>query len=155
MRCGYFCGVKKTVRISKKFEFEAAHALEGYDGLCKNIHGHSYQFTVTLRGEIINDVSKSSNGMVMDFKDLKNIVYKEIINKFDHALILRSDSQYANQKATQERLILVDYQPTCENMIVDFTERIQDKLPPNVVIVQSYLQETNNSYCEWFLEDNI
>jgi len=48
----YLCSMKNLVRISKKFEFEAAHALDGYDDLCKNIHGHSYQFSITLNGII-------------------------------------------------------------------------------------------------------
>jgi 6-pyruvoyltetrahydropterin/6-carboxytetrahydropterin synthase len=146
--------MKNMVRISKKFEFEAAHALEGYDGLCKNIHGHSYQFTITLKGEVIDDPSLSSHGMVMDFKDLKRIVCEQVTDKFDHALILREDSKYIETSSAQERIIIVPYQPTCENMIVDFLNRIQVKLPQGVVLVKAYLQETNNSYCEWFLEDN-
>ena len=39
------------IRITKEFKFEMAHALHGYDGLCKNIHGHSYRLWVTIRGE--------------------------------------------------------------------------------------------------------
>jgi len=67
------------IRISKQFFFEAAHALYGYDGKCKNIHGHSYILTVSVKGEPIHDPTHEKNGMVMDFGDLKAIVKNERI----------------------------------------------------------------------------
>jgi len=76
------------IRITKHFDFESAHALYGYDGKCKNIHGHSYHLYVTVIGEPIVDAENPKNGMVMDFGDLKVIVKKEIITKFDHAVVL-------------------------------------------------------------------
>ena len=62
------------IRITKKFDFEAGHALFGYDGKCKNIHGHSYKLFVTVIGEPINDSSHIKNGMVIEFGDLKTIL---------------------------------------------------------------------------------
>ena len=62
------------VRITKQFNFEMAHALYNYDGACKNIHGHSYVLEITLKGEI------KKCGFVIDFKELKFIVNKEIID---------------------------------------------------------------------------
>lgn len=146
--------MKPKVRISKKFTFEAAHALDGYSGLCKNIHGHSYHFSITLMGEVIDNPLQSSHGMVMDFKALKAIVNQEVIHQFDHALILHKGSKYVDLGTKNEKTILVNYQPTCENMIIDFVERIQTKLPQGITLIKAYLQETSTSYCEWFLEDN-
>ncbi|MBO7282473.1 MAG: 6-carboxytetrahydropterin synthase, partial [Alistipes sp.] len=37
-----------VIRLTKEFTFEAAHMLEGYDGLCREIHGHSYRLFVTV-----------------------------------------------------------------------------------------------------------
>ena len=62
------------IRITKEFKFETAHALMGYDGLCKHIHGHSYELLVTVIGHPIEDESNPKLGMVMDFGDLKKIV---------------------------------------------------------------------------------
>ena len=45
------------IRITKKFDFETGHALYGYDGKCKNIHGHSYKLFVTVQGTPITDSS--------------------------------------------------------------------------------------------------
>ena len=66
--------MNNTIRISKEFKFETGHALYGYDGLCKNVHGHSYKLTVTLIGTPITDSKNVKFGMVMDFSDLKKIV---------------------------------------------------------------------------------
>ncbi len=144
-------------RITKVFKFDMAHALPGHDGLCKNIHGHSYELLVTLIGEPINDISSPKYGMVIDFKDLKQIIKELIVGQMDHALILRSDT-YPNLiielKKHYDRIILVDYQPTSENMIIDFAERIKKALPANVKLHHLKLWETITSYIEWFAEDN-
>ena len=55
------------IRITKEFKFEMAHALFGYDGLCKNIHGHSYRLWVTIKGNILKEVNHTKDGMVLDF----------------------------------------------------------------------------------------
>ena len=62
------------IRVTKSFGFETGHALYGYDGLCKNVHGHSYKLYVTVIGSPIDDQNHVKNGMVIDFKDLKTIV---------------------------------------------------------------------------------
>jgi 6-pyruvoyltetrahydropterin/6-carboxytetrahydropterin synthase len=145
------------IRITKHFDFEAAHALPGYDGKCKNIHGHSYQLYVTVIGTPINDKSHPKNGMVMDFGDLKHIVKTEIVDIFDHAIILNSDSEHLKLAekiaAYSHRTVLVDYQPTSEMMLQDFKKRIQKHLPKNVELHSLKLYETNNSYAEWFAAD--
>jgi 6-pyruvoyltetrahydropterin/6-carboxytetrahydropterin synthase len=65
-----------------------AHALKGYDGPCRNIHGHSYELYVTVIGKPLNDAGSPKNGMLMDFGDLKKIVRKCIVEEFDHGLVL-------------------------------------------------------------------
>ena len=66
------------IRVTKEFRFEAAHALKGYDGPCKNVHGHSYELSVTVIGIPIADRQSTKLGMVMDFGDLKKIIKKQI-----------------------------------------------------------------------------
>ena len=147
------------IRITKHFDFESAHALYGYDGKCKNIHGHSYHLYVTVIGEPIIDSENPKNGMVMDFGDLKVIVKKEIVNKFDHAVVLNENSPHKELANTineySHKVVLVPYQPTSENMLLDFSERIQRQLPQNVLLHSLKLYETANSYAEWFADDQI
>ncbi|MCK0130337.1 6-carboxytetrahydropterin synthase [Flavobacteriaceae bacterium F08102] len=145
------------IRVTKHFDFETAHALYGYDGKCKNIHGHSYQLYVTVIGEPINDATHVKNGMVIDFGDLKRIVNTEIIDLFDHATVLNNNSPHKalakSIEAHSSKVILVNYQPTSENLIIDFAQRIQRNLPKSVTLHSLKLYETNNSYAEWFASD--
>lgn len=145
------------IRLTKEFSFEAAHALGGYDGPCREIHGHSYRLFVTIKGEPSTDPTNPKQGMVMDFGVLKKIVHEEIISRFDHALVLRSTADKELLKlltAQFDNLIEVDYQPTCENMLDDFARRIIGRLPEGVTLHSLRLHETASSYAEWFAEDN-
>ena len=147
------------IRITKHFDFETAHALYGYDGKCKNIHGHSYQLFVTVIGVPLDDDTHPKNGMVMDFGDLKSIVKEEIVNKFDHAVVLNEHSPHkelAEQISDHShKIVMVPYQPTSEKMLFDFAERIAKRLPQNVFLHSLKLYETANSYAEWFAEDQV
>ena len=145
------------IRITKVFSFEAAHALKGYDGQCKNIHGHSYELSVTIIGNPIREDISPKKGMVMDFGDIKKLIKKNIIDRFDHALILSSDYQDGLKDFPQEsceNIVFVDYQPTSENLLIDFANRISLLLPGTVRLHSLKLRETGNSYAEWFAEDN-
>jgi len=145
------------IRLTKEFSFEAAHALGGYDGPCREIHGHSYRLFVTIKGTPSRDEQNPKQGMVMDFGVLKKIVHEEIISRFDHALVLLSTADKELLKlltAQFDNLIEVDYQPTCENMLDDFSRRITSRLPEGVTLHSLRLHETASSYAEWFAEDN-
>lgn len=146
-----------VIRITKHFDFETAHALYGYDGKCKNIHGHSYQLYVTIIGTPIDDLNHVKNGMVLDFGDLKQLVKTEIVDVFDHATVLNEKSPHKELaekiKGHSPKVLLVNYQPTSENMLIDFAERIRKKLPKEVALHSLKLYETQNSYAEWFADD--
>jgi 6-pyruvoyltetrahydropterin/6-carboxytetrahydropterin synthase len=145
------------IRITKEFSFEAAHMLKGYDGLCKNIHGHSYRLAVTVIGHTISDKDSPKLGMVMDFGDLKRIIYENIINVYDHALIVNeseTDEKKVHLKGGTGKLIFTPFQPTCENMVTDFARIIIEKLPAQLVLYGIRLFETANSYAEWHAIDN-
>ncbi len=147
----------QKIRVSKQFTFEAAHALKGYDGLCKHIHGHSYELIVTVIGNVIDDKESVKLGMVIDFGDLKRIVNETIVNKLDHALVIRKESLTDPMNINAEyfgKTIFVDYQPTSENMIVDFAQRLQAALPSHLKLHHLRLRETANSYAEWYAADN-
>lgn len=146
------------IRITKKFRFEAAHALYGYDGKCKNIHGHNYKLFVTVIGSPTSDSSNVKFGMVMDFDDLKKIVKAEIIKEFDHSVIFNKNSPHKKLAddliKNGHKVVLADYQPTIEEMIIDFANKISSKLPSEIKLHSLKLEETETSYSEWFAADN-
>lgn len=147
----------QNIRVTKKFTFDMAHALYGYDGPCKNIHGHTYVLSVTLKGKVIDDSNHPKNGMVIDFADLKKKVKKDVIDLFDHSLVLNSNSPHALLKEIAvnfEKIHFVSYQPSCENLLMDFVKRISRVLPDNVQLNNIKLEETPTSFAEWFAEDN-
>jgi 6-pyruvoyltetrahydropterin/6-carboxytetrahydropterin synthase len=145
------------IRLTKEFRFEMAHALWNYDGLCRNIHGHSYILQVTVLGEPITDEENPKLGMVMDFGELKKIVNSEIVKPLDHAIVMsrkNPENRMANLSEMTERLFVVDFQPTCENMLVDFAGKIKKRLPAGVTLFSLKLHETANSFAEWYASDN-
>lgn len=145
------------IRLTKIFTFETAHALWGYDGKCKNIHGHSYKLYVTIKGNPCEDINNTKNGMVMDFGDLKSIVKSLIIDPLDHAILLNEQSEHKNlgEKLLLEghKVVFTKYQPTCENMLIDFAKQISLELPKDVILAKLKLYETETSYGEWVRED--
>jgi len=147
-----------TIRITKQFSFETGHALYGYDGKCKNVHGHSYKLSVTVSGKPISDNTNVKFGMVIDFGDLKKIVKEEIVDVFDHATVFNKNTPHV-ELATElknrgHHIILVDYQPTSEMMVIDFAKKIKDRLPQNIHLHSIKLQETDTSFAEWFASEN-
>jgi 6-pyruvoyltetrahydropterin/6-carboxytetrahydropterin synthase len=147
-----------NIRITKQFSFETGHALYGYDGKCKNVHGHSYKLSVTVIGKPISDNSNVKFGMVIDFSDLKKIVKEEIVDVFDHATVFNKNTPHVELAAELENrghhVILVNYQPTSENMVTDFAQKIKDRLPADIKLHSLKLQETDTSFAEWHASDN-
>ena len=145
-----------VIRITKEFNFDMAHSLDDHQGKCKNIHGHSYQLLVTIKGIPIAEKGASDNGMIMDFGDLKKIVKTNIVDLFDHALVLESSSPFLknDEILNHTKLIQVNYSPTSENLIREFVEIIQGLLPKNITLSRVFLRETATSYAEWLEEDN-
>lgn len=147
----------QLIRLTKTFTFDMAHALYGYDGPCKNIHGHTYKLRVTVLGAVNNNPVSPKLGMVMDFGELKTIVNHEISDVFDHALVLNADSPHraiAGLDEQFEKVVYLPYQPTCENLLADFVNRLRKRLPDYVTLCSLRLDETPTSYAEWYASDN-
>ncbi|MCK0158787.1 6-carboxytetrahydropterin synthase [Cellulophaga sp. F20128] len=146
------------IRITKQFSFETGHALYGYDGKCRNVHGHSYKLSVTVIGSPITDTSHVKLGMVIDFSDLKKIVKEEIVDQFDHATVFNKNTPHVElAKELTERghnVILAEYQPTSENMVIDFAAKIKARIPKSITLHSLKLQETDSSFAEWYAIDN-
>ncbi|GFR34705.1 6-carboxytetrahydropterin synthase QueD [Thermobrachium celere] len=135
--------------VSKEFTFEAAHMLSEHEGECKNLHGHSYKLIVEATGEI-------QNGMVIDFKDLKNIVKETIIDKIDHSFIYFNNSKDDVEhkiaevlKGAGKKIFEVNYRPTAENMAMHFYNILNDNLKyKGLKVVSIILYETQKSFAK-------
>jgi len=147
----------KNVRVSKEFHFEMAHALWNYDGLCRHIHGHSYKLGISIIGKPIIETKDPKLGMVLDFGDLKSLVKAPVVDYFDHSLVINKEAENYLPKEPNEmydKVHLVDFQPTCENLVIYIAEKIQALLPPGIGLFSVKLYETATSYAEWYASDN-
>ena len=134
-----------TLSITKIFTFEAAHALLGYDGLCANIHGHSYRLEVTVCSPALDSVEPGryiesdkadpKNGMLFDFSELKKCVNQSIVDVFDHALILNREGN-----AEIGEMLKTRYQKVAQ--------RLQAVLPEKIRLKRMRLYETATSYTD-------
>jgi 6-pyruvoyltetrahydropterin/6-carboxytetrahydropterin synthase len=129
-----------------------------YDGVCANIHGHSYRLLVTVSGNV-NEIQENPKlGMVIDFGDLKNIISEEILDHFDHSLAVydKTGADIKEQmKNITRHILFLPFQPTCENLTIYFAGMIKKRLPANIQLHSLRLHETPASYAEWYAEDNI
>ena len=137
------------LRLTKEFEFQMAHALSGYDGKCRNIHGHNYRLQVTVEGQPIANPDDAKNGMVIDFGDIKRIVSQYIVEPFDHAFVVSEGSPFASVEGT--KLSVVPFQPTSENLLLHFASLLAGRFPAGVRLHSLRLWETTTSCAELIL----
>ncbi|HET9056827.1 MAG TPA: 6-carboxytetrahydropterin synthase [Chitinophagaceae bacterium] len=136
--------------LTKIFLFEMAHAIDGYDGPCKDVHGHSYELHVTVCSNDKEDQYLPAPGFILDFKELKQIVIHEIIQHTDHKLVLSKNflSKHPGLQS-ENNLIIWEIEPTAENMLIYFQQILIKKLPPHIILTELRLYETKTSYATW------
>lgn len=133
------------ISISRKFHFDAAHALYNYDGPCRNIHGHRYNLEVSVAGHS----EESYTGILFDFKQLKKIVNESVVEPLDHALILSHVYAAQIRKCYDGNIYEMDVEPTAENLVLLFKNKIQALLPRGIHLIHMRLYETENCFAEW------
>jgi 6-pyruvoyltetrahydropterin/6-carboxytetrahydropterin synthase len=146
------------ISITKEFSWDMAHMLAGHTGLCKNVHGHTYKMQVEVgsyTGEVIKDAD-SSESMVIDFKDLKNIIREKIVKPVDHAFMYwnKSPDPLEHQiaellKINNRKVVGVEYRPTAEEMALNFYETLMIEFEKyNIKVLSVKIWETKTSFAE-------
>ena len=112
--------------LQSEASFDAAHFLKGYDGKCKNIHGHRWRIVVRVEGSRLIPTGPKA-GMLLDFGDLKSAL-TELADEFDHALLVEEGTlKDSTVKALQDedfRLIFLPFRTTAENFSRYFYDRL-------------------------------
>ncbi len=138
------------LKLTKIFHFEMAHAIHGYTGTCKNIHGHSYELHVSVSSDFTETAYIPSPGFMIDFKAIKKLVQSAVIEKLDHCLML-SNNFIADKPdySSTENLVIFEAEPTAENLLLYIKQILQQTLPGKIKLVHLKLFETKDSYAEW------
>ena len=146
--------------ITSRMEFDAGHRIPNHKSSCKNLHGHRYAIEVSLIGDIIQEENESDFGMVIDFKDAKELVKKTIIDPWDHSFIVYEKDlevlEFLNSLPNHKTVIL-SLVPTAENMALiayemlekAFSLEFNNKIKPHRV----RLYETPNNWADAVIED--
>ena len=116
--------------VTKTVKFDAAHVLTNHEGLCRNLHGHTYRVDISV--SCADPLAEG--GMVIDFKELKRIASAEICDKFDHAFIYNTASEGEREIAAVVekhgmRTVALPYRSTAENLARHFYEKLIVQVP--------------------------
>jgi 6-pyruvoyltetrahydropterin/6-carboxytetrahydropterin synthase len=107
------------MQITRRLEFDAGHRIPDHQSQCRHLHGHRYAIEITLSGEIINLAGSPSNGMVMDFSDIKILARQHLVDAWDHAFLAwRQDRTVVEFLGSlpSHKTVLFDVVPTAENL---------------------------------------
>ena len=137
-------------KISKEFSFDMAHLLDGHDGKCQNLHGHTYKLQVEIAGNLFESGAKKA--MVIDFSDLKTVVKKAILDPVDHAFIYDKTSKRESKIAKllqdlDSKTFGVPFRTTAEEMARFIFNRL--KYDEKLAVSAIRLWETPTSFCEY------
>lgn len=136
------------MKIAKQFRWEAAHRLPWHEGVCKNLHGHSYRMFVELEG------TADGRGMVMDFKQLKALL-APLVEAWDHAtLVAASDAELREVLCGAGwKHAVLPYDTTAENLstyVADYlcAHAAAELLDHRIHTLRVRIAETETCYAE-------
>ena len=117
------------ITVTKTVKFDAAHVLTNHQGLCKNLHGHTYRVDVSVA-----QAADDGRDMVIDFKDLKGIANEVICDRFDHAFIYNTESAGEKEIAAVVekngmRTVAIPFRSTAENLAKMFYNELKERIP--------------------------
>lgn len=143
------------ISICRCFEWDMGHRVTNHKSLCKNLHGHRYKMYVEISGNINNKNKDPEQGMVIDFGRIKEIVSKDIVDKYDHSFMYWSKDEVIAKFACNNeglRFIRVPFVPTVECIVGEVArilcKRLREELP-GVTLESITLYETPNCFAKW------
>ncbi|MBI4589177.1 MAG: 6-carboxytetrahydropterin synthase QueD [Candidatus Rokubacteria bacterium] len=130
------------MNLTTRFTFDAAHRILGHQGKCAYLHGHTYHLEVTISAERLDPL-----GMVIDFDDLRALVRKAVLDRWDHATLLAEQDPLVPaiagvQAEAPEKVVTLSQNPTAEILTRTAWEAIRQALPPGVRLLRVKIEET-------------
>lgn len=130
------------MRVTSRFAFDAAHRILGHASKCAYLHGHTYHLEVTVTAHQLDAL-----GMVIDFDDLKALVRKAVLERWDHATLLSEQDPLVSaisavQAEAPEKVVTFANNPTAEVLTREAWEAISQALPPGLRLLKVRIEET-------------
>ena len=134
--------------VTKSVKFDAAHILTNHQGLCKNLHGHTYRVDVS-----VTQPDDDPRDMVIDFKDLKSVATSVICDRFDHAFIYSTASEGEREIASivekhGMRTVALPFRSTAENLARYFFGELKPRIPGLVSVKVWETADSCAEFCE-------
>ena len=134
--------------VTKSVKFDAAHILTNHQGLCKNLHGHTYRVDVS-----VTQPDDDPRDMVIDFKDLKSVATSVICDRFDHAFIYSTASEGESEIASVVekhgmRTVALPFRSTAENLARHFFGELKPRIPGLVSVKVWETADSCAEFCE-------
>lgn len=146
--------------ISKKIEWDMGHRVTNHKSKCRNLHGHRYVAEIYLQGNLVNIKGDSSEGMVIDFADIKKIIVEYVHNILDHGFMIWKKDKLLVKFFTEnpdQKQIIVPFVPTCENIaawiFIQIDRHIKDRYKTGLKVFSVKLWETPTSMAECTRKD--
>jgi len=144
-----------AMRITRRLEFDAGHRIPHHASQCRHLHGHRYAIEITLSGHVLPAEAGSSEGMVMDFSDVKTIAKAVVVDRWDHAfLVHRHDTVVAGFLETLpgHKTVVLDAVPTAENLAQEAFRLLdaayEDRYGNGLRLERVRLYETPNNWAD-------
>ena len=130
------------MHVASRFTFAAAHRILGHAGKCAYLHGHTYHLEVTVTAPELDAL-----GMVIDFDDLKALVRKALLERWDHATLLSEQDPLVSaisavQAEAPEKVVRFASNPTAEVLTREAWQAISHALPPGLRLLRVKIEET-------------
>lgn len=140
--------------ITKTFEWSMAHRLiHGYQGKCKNIHGHTYKAEVVIEG----DIDSANFGFVIDFGDVSRLMKEWVNVNLDHAMLVDANDfdmiTFLLENKQKHFVLPTKYtNSTAENiscLLAEIFEQQLKELNPRLKLAEIKVWETPTSCATW------
>jgi 6-pyruvoyltetrahydropterin/6-carboxytetrahydropterin synthase len=138
-------------QITKKIEIDYGHTLPNHFGFCNQFHGHRATVEATVEGEVNIEEFDSSQGMVLDFKILKEVMMKYIHNILDHGFAVwgKSEKDKAFILQRNSKVLITAEPPTAEYLAKWAYHQIKPNLPDNIKLIRVRWYETPNGWADF------
>lgn len=145
----------KFTEITRSVEFDAGHRIPNHNGACRNLHGHRYKLNITVEGLIERSKGSPSEGMLIDFGDIKKIANQYVAEPWDHAfLVSSSDKDILNFLGSiqNHKTVVLENIPTVENLanlaFDILAEKIDEHFGNSLKLKAVRLYETPNCWAD-------